>query len=276
MITERSLSFDSALASGTSCRPVLYDIPCGMWGQFMTSWASTAALSTSRMARGALWLAFLMFVGGPATAKPVDDAISPAPAWSCAGKARDAKGFRELAACEARQLGLPPQFATAVMEIESGFNPGAKGAAGEIGLMQVMPPTARLLGFRGDADQLADPAINIALGVRYLAKAHRLAGGDLCTTVMKYRAGHRETRFSARSIAYCLRARKIFNRDGYKVTGAVPVATIGLADDISEPRPDKRAGHTGFCIRKIFVPPPVFRKCVEYRKIRHLPPHPKS
>ncbi|WP_394886154.1 lytic transglycosylase domain-containing protein (plasmid) [Mesorhizobium sp. AaZ16] len=217
-----------------------------------------------------------MAVAGTVTAKPVDDAVAPALAWSCAGKAGDANGFRELATCEAKQLGLPPQFATAVMEIESGFNPGAKGKAGEIGLMQVMPSTARMLGFHGDSDQLADPAINIALGVRYLAEAHRLAGGDLCTSVMKYRAGHRETRFSARSIAYCLQARKIFDRDGHKVTGAVPVATIGLAVASTEPRTDNQVARTGFCIRKIFVPPPVFRKCVEYRKTKHLPRHPKS
>ena len=242
----------------------------------MDSWLVSASAPTIRwMTRGALWLACAMPVASTATAKHVDEAVAPAAASSCTGKARDANGFRELAACEAKQLGLPPQFATAVMEIESGFNPGATGAAGEIGLMQVMPPTARMLGFRGDADQLADPAINIAFGVRYLAKAHRLAGGDLCTTLMKYRAGHNETRFSARSIAYCLRARKIFGRDGHRVTGVVPVATIGLAASSAESRPDKQEAHTGFCVRKIFVPPPVFRKCVEYRKVKHLPRHPK-
>ena len=41
----------------------------------------------------------------------------------------------------------------------------------------------------------------------YLAKAWRLAGGDLCRALMKYRAGHGEEIMSARSRIYCNRAR---------------------------------------------------------------------
>ncbi|WP_162244921.1 transglycosylase SLT domain-containing protein, partial [Aminobacter sp. DSM 101952] len=93
---------------------------------------------------------------------------------------------------------LPAEFALAVMEIESFYDPEARGGDGEVGLMQVMPATARMMGFRGTLDDLAEPRTNIALGVRYLAGAFRLAGGDLCTTVMKYRAGHAETRFRFR------------------------------------------------------------------------------
>ena len=85
--------------------------------------------------------------------------------------------------------------------------------------MQVMPATARLLGFRGSLDELADPATNIPLGVQYLAQAYQLARGDLCTTVMKYRAGHGETRFSIRSVDYCKRAREILSGAGHKVSG---------------------------------------------------------
>ena len=41
----------------------------------------------------------------------------------------------------------------------------------------------------------------------YLAKAWRLAGGDLCRALMKYRAGHGEEIMTARSRIYCNRAR---------------------------------------------------------------------
>jgi soluble lytic murein transglycosylase-like protein len=113
------------------------------------------------------------------------------------------------------------------MAVESGYNPDAVGTSGEIGLMQLMAGTARLLGFAGSNAELAVPETNIHLGVTYLAQAWRLAGGDLCTAVMKYRAGHGETWFSYLSVNYCLAVRaKLFER-GFPVTGSVPVTTSG-------------------------------------------------
>jgi hypothetical protein len=43
--------------------------------------------------------------------------------------------------------------------------------------------------------------------VKYLSRAWRLAGGDLCRALMKYRAGHGEEVMTARSRIYCNRAR---------------------------------------------------------------------
>jgi soluble lytic murein transglycosylase-like protein len=134
---------------------------------------------------------------------------------------------RSLVRLEAVRAGLPPEVADAVTEVESGYHVGTIGAAGEIGLMQVMPGTARMLGFSGSADELATPAINIHYGVTYLAQAWRLAGGDICTATMKYRAGHGETRFSYRSVDYCQRVRAKLAARGYPVTGTVPAATFG-------------------------------------------------
>ena len=83
---------------------------------------------------------------------------------------RTRETFKAFATCQASLYGLEPVLAHAVMEIESGFDPGVRGTDGEVGLMQVMPATARMLGFRGSLDELGEPATNIALGVRYLAK----------------------------------------------------------------------------------------------------------
>jgi soluble lytic murein transglycosylase-like protein len=137
--------------------------------------------------------------------------------------------YRALAAKEAAQQGLAAEIAEAVMAVESGFNPGAIGAAGEIGLMQILPSTARMLGFAGSTADLAVPETNVHFGVTYLAKAWRLAAGDLCTAVMKYRAGHGETRFSYLSVNYCLAVRAKLTARGFAVTGTVPVATFGEA-----------------------------------------------
>ncbi len=93
--------------------------------------------------------------------------------------------------------------------------------------MQILPSTARMLGFSGTAAELAAPETNIRYGVTYLAQAWRLAGGDICTAVMKYRAGHGEKRFSYRSVDYCLAVRSKLAARGYSVTGSVPIATFG-------------------------------------------------
>lgn len=142
---------------------------------------------------------------------------------------RSAGGYRALAEQEARRAGLPAEVADAVMAVESGYDPSQIGSSGEIGLMQVMPSTAQMLGFVGSASELAVPETNIRYGVKYLAGAWRLSGGDLCTATMKYRAGHGETRFSQRSVAYCLAVREKLIARGYRVTGVVPVATFGDA-----------------------------------------------
>lgn len=141
------------------------------------------------------------------------------------------EAYRAIARREAARLGLPFEMADAVMRVESAYRADARGAAGEIGLMQVMPPTARMLGFAGTLEELADPETNIGLGVRYLAEAWRLARGDICTAAMKYRAGHRETRFSALSVRYCVNVRAHLASLGYAVTGEVPPATFGFRAD---------------------------------------------
>jgi soluble lytic murein transglycosylase-like protein len=108
---------------------------------------------------------------------------------------------------EAQQRGLPPEVADAVALVESAYNPNAVGTVGEVGLMQVRPTTAAMLGHSGTVADLHEPSTNVRYGVRYLAEAWKLANGDLCRALMKYRAGHGEERFSERSVEYCRRAR---------------------------------------------------------------------
>jgi soluble lytic murein transglycosylase len=74
----------------------------------------------------------------------------------------------------AKKHQLDPLFVMAVIQNESGFNVQARGRDGEIGLMQLMPDTAKWLAkrtktqWRGKAT-LLDPATNIKLGTEYLA-----------------------------------------------------------------------------------------------------------
>jgi transglycosylase-like protein with SLT domain len=147
-------------------------------------------------------------VGSPA---PADDQPLPGARPQGAAQVLDnvqaRKLYQELIRQEPEKNGLPPDIADAVAAVESGYNPAARGAADEVGLMQVRPETARMLGFTGDLAELARPEINIHYGVIYLSQAWKLTGGDLCRTFMKYRAGHGEEVMSPLSVIYCGRAR---------------------------------------------------------------------
>lgn len=112
-----------------------------------------------------------------------------------------------LVRTEAKRNGLPVQIADAVAFIESAYNPVRIGDAGEIGLMQVRPSTARMLGFHGSAAELFNPRKNLRYGILYLAQAWRLAKGDLCRALMKYRAGHLAQNMTPKSTEYCSRAK---------------------------------------------------------------------
>ena len=143
--------------------------------------------------------------------------------------------YRAIIERESRAFGVPPAMVDAVMAVESRYNPASIGLAGEIGLMQVMLPTARMLGFSGTPAELAIPEINVHYGAKYLAGAWRLAGGDLCTAAMKYRAGHGETRFSLLSVDYCLRVRGHLAAQGAAVSGSVPQPTLGSRSSAHPP-----------------------------------------
>ncbi len=121
--------------------------------------------------------------------------------------AADKLAFQLIAQREAKDAGLPFSLVDAVIKIESDYRPDRIGDVGEIGLMQVRPTTAAGMGFRGSAAELADPATNIHYGAAYLGAAWRLAKGNVCRTLMKYRAGHGSETMSPLSVTYCQRAR---------------------------------------------------------------------
>src|SRR5215207_7548766 len=125
---------------------------------------------------------------------------------------------------EAEQRGLPADVADAVVQVESAYNPYAVGGVGEVGLMQVRPETAAMLGHRGGTTELFDPVVNIRYGVTYLARAWQLAERNLCRALMKYRAGHGEERMTPLSVEYCRRARGHLAAIGSPLgAGALPI-----------------------------------------------------
>lgn len=85
----------------------------------------------------------------------------------------------------ARQHGVDPALIRAVIHAESAFKPDAKSRVGALGLMQLMPATAKDMGV---ADPMS-PQENIQGGVRYLAWLMRKTQGDITLATAAYNAG---------------------------------------------------------------------------------------
>jgi len=102
-----------------------------------------------------------------------------------AGKLRDAGPLAQRVIATAGRYDLDPALVMAVIEVESGRDPTATSEKGAVGLMQVMPETAAMLGL----PEAADPAANLEAGCRYLASLLDSFGGDVELALAGYNAG---------------------------------------------------------------------------------------
>ncbi len=109
------------------------------------------------------------------TAPAVPTAAYLAPA------SRDTKAMVREAA---RRSGLPPEFVESVAQVESGLRPDAVSPKGAMGVMQLMPGTAKTLG----ADPY-DTAQNIDAGTRLLRELLLKYNGDVVKALAAYNAG---------------------------------------------------------------------------------------
>lgn len=84
---------------------------------------------------------------------------------------------------------IPEALLHAVIQRESDYRANARNGP-YYGLMQILPETARGMGFSGAPDDLLNAETNLLYAGRYLRGAWLLSDGDIQTAVMWYARGY--------------------------------------------------------------------------------------
>jgi soluble lytic murein transglycosylase-like protein len=138
-----------------------------------------AQIYSWRDASGVLTLSDRPQSGGARASKAMAVPVTPSLV------ARSNPQFEPLIRQHATQRGIRPELVRAVIQVESAFNPRAVSPKGAMGLMQLMPATARLFGVIDPFN----PAENIRAGVSYLRQLLDRYDHDEQLALAAYNAG---------------------------------------------------------------------------------------
>ena len=131
-------------------------------------------------------LAVVLLVGLAGCSAAVDDAPEVAELPLHAGETAE---LRPLINQYADLYGVPRTLVHRVIQRESDYRPAARNGP-YYGLMQILPATARNMGFEGEAPELLDAETNLRWAVKYLRGAWLLSYGDEATAVQWYARGY--------------------------------------------------------------------------------------
>lgn len=112
-------------------------------------------------------------------------APAPAPSGGDTHWLTRSRAFDPFIETAAREAQVQPQLVRAIIVVESAFNPKAVSRKGAVGLMQLLPETARRYG----ASNAFDPKQNINAGTRYLRDLIARYDNNLELVLAAYNAG---------------------------------------------------------------------------------------
>jgi hypothetical protein len=125
---------------------------------------------------------------------------------------------------------VDPNLVRAVIKVESNFNPNAVSRKGAMGLMQLMPQTARQLRVANPFD----PQQNVDAGVRHLKQLMENYGGDVKLTLAAYNAGQGAVARSA-GVPHFAETRNYVNRITQLYYGGSDPGTRFLQNPMHDP-----------------------------------------
>ena len=111
--------------------------------------------------------------------------IYTAQADSAIEKISTKEQIKNLVSRVAKKHGVDENLVNALIKQESGFNPNAKSRVGAMGLMQLMPATAKSLGVTNPMD----PEQNVEGGIKYLKSMLNRYNGNIILALAAYNAG---------------------------------------------------------------------------------------
>ncbi|MEJ8834860.1 lytic transglycosylase domain-containing protein [Ramlibacter sp. AN1133] len=140
----------------------------------------------------------------------------PAPVLA-PGRDAGRERYAQPVAHAAADTGLPEGLLHAVIKAESNYDADAVSHKGAVGLMQLMPETARRFG----VVDARDPAANVLGGARYLKTLLAMFGADLALALAAYNAGPAAVLRSGRAVPayaetqrYVPRVLELYRREG--------------------------------------------------------------